>query len=196
MWLLLLQCMHFWLSDLFVLFLLRCPKLELRSCCLVWYGDCCEFSAFRLLKFVLAILSPVIARWLKSNRHILLFRPTLSGIVSSSISLAWIVAIVLSIARRHVVVSGISYFVSICASCVLPWAILDFPVRGAVSISLSATVIIAWSSVSIVQHVIGVSFKRPEKFVKNGSVICQELIRHVIHTSGATAGCPHEASSL
>ena len=31
--------------------------------------------------------------------------------------------------------------------------------------------------------------KRPEKFVGNGSVVCQELVSQLIHTSGAAAGC-------
>ena len=96
---------------------------------------------------VLAVLSPVIAKWLKSNRLILLVWPTFSRIVSLPISLAWIISSVLSIARRHVYISGISCVASISASRVLPWVILASPIYGALSISLSATKIIAWSSV-------------------------------------------------
>ena len=54
--------------------------------------------------FVLAILSSLNARWLEWNQSILLFRPTLSGVVSLSLFLTWIVAIVMSIARRLVYV--------------------------------------------------------------------------------------------
>ena len=145
---------------------------------------------------VLAVLSPVTTRWLKSNRSILLFRPTFSGIVSLSISLAWIIAIVLSIARRRVCVSVISCVVSVSASCVVPWVSLASPVHGVISISISVTRIIAWSSVSVVRHVIGVSFERPDEFVENGSVFCQRVICHVTHTSRTAAGCPNRVSSL
>ena len=71
--------MHTWFWDLVVLLLLRRPGLEVKSCCLVSHGDCGPFCAFRVLKsYVLAAFSPVIARWLKSNRSLLLFRPMLA----------------------------------------------------------------------------------------------------------------------
>ena len=44
-----LACL-FW--DLVVILLLRRPGLEIKSCCVFWYGDCGVLCAFRLLMFM------------------------------------------------------------------------------------------------------------------------------------------------
>ena len=112
------------------------------SCLVWWLWSVLCMSAVKI--YVLAVLFPVIARLLKSNRSNLLFRPAFSRNVSLPVSLPLIIAFILSIAWRHVCVLSIWSIVSVSASCILPWVILTSPVHGVVSILFSATRIIAW----------------------------------------------------